>query len=362
LSGEERLGTLRTVETLRAVLYGALVVAFLGFGCGPRSCSCGKLPKRLMVSERPAARVFSDVQMLGDGSLPRIELRVARWTGLRYRVVLEGSGSLSLEGQPQTLGPVVVTTLLHEVLRGSADPLEIRTDAGLMRLIEERAVVENVQVRQEGMEQQTLDDWNRALVPLRGSALRQGVTESAGIAWLKAELVGGARPPPAVRNAVDATLEGQRHFPFRLPAVPVGIGARWRFHEDILLNGVRARQISEMSLRAIDATSAVVSIVLRQEAPSQEVPHPLVPGAKAMLDQFQGEGQGEVTVDRLTAIVLRGRLISTSRLTLSGDVNGVHGSATLFATSIITARGSVVGESEPYAPTDIIAPDGSARD
>jgi hypothetical protein len=320
------------------------MVALFGLGCGPRGCACDRLPRGLLVQEAPAERVFSDVEMLGDGTPPRVGLRVARWTGYRYRFVVEGSGSQSLEGQPQAFGPVVVTTLDHEVLRGSTDPIVLHSDAGVVRLIEERAVVESIHVRQDGVDQRTLDEWNRTLLPLRGSAVRQRVTESAGIAWLKSELVGGAPPANAARKAVDATLEIQRHFPFRLPPVPVGIGARWRFREEIELNGVHAAQIAEMSLRAIDATSAVVGIVLRQEAKRQEVPHPFVPGAKAVLEQFRGDGDGELTVDRLTAVVLRGRLVVTARLTLSGDVNGTHGSATLLGTSIITASSSVLAE------------------
>jgi hypothetical protein len=338
----------------RRTRFGAIlallpVLALVALGCGPRGCACDKLPRGLLTQEAPAEQVFSDVEMLGDGTPPRVGLRVARWTGYRYRFVVEGSGSQSLEGQPQTASPVVTTTLDHEVLRGSTDPIVIRSDAGVSRLIEERAVVESVRVRQEGVDQKTLDDWNRALLPLRGTAVRQGVTESAGIGWLKAELVNGKPPENAVRQAVDATLEIQRHFPFRLPPVPVGIGARWRFREKIELNGVHAAQIAEMSLRGIDATSAIVGIVLRQEAPRQEVAHPFVPGQKAVLEQFRGDGDGELVVDRLTAIVLRARLVVTARLTLSGDLNGQHGTATLHATSVITASGAPLGETDAGA-------------
>jgi hypothetical protein len=345
---------------LRALVhgaYGACVVALLGLGCGSRGCSCEKLRMKLLVREAPAERVFSDVEVLGDGTAPRVGLRVARWTGYRYRFVVEGSGSLGLEGQPQAFGPVVVMTLDHEVLRGSADPIVVRADAGVSRLIEERAIVESVRVRQDGVEKRVLDGWNQALLPLRGTAVRQGVTESAGIAWLKSELVGGAKPPEEVRQAVDATLEMQRHFPFRLPPVPVGIGARWRFRESVDLNGAHAAQIAEMSLRAIDAATAVVGIVLRQEAPRQKVPHPFVPGASAMLEQFRGDGEGELTVDRLTAVVLRARLVSTARLTLSDELNGHHEQVTLLGTSIITASSSVITEFDAGAPGPSEAPE-----
>jgi hypothetical protein len=304
------------------------------------------MPTGLLTKPSPAKRAFSDVEMLSDGQEPRVELRVARWAGLRYRVVLESSGSLALEGQPAPFGPTIVMTLDHEVIRGSADPILVRRDGGVEERIEERVMLENLAAKHVDAPPELIETWNQALAPFRGSSLRQQVTASAGIAMLKSELVGGVKPPDAVLRAVDDTLEAQRHFPFRLPAVPVGVGARWRFREQITVNGVAAAQIADMSLKAVDANTAVVGILLRQEAPRQEVPHPFMPGKKATVDHFRGEGEGEFVVDRLTAVLLRGRLVGASRLVMSGELNGQQTTATLVGANVVTARSVVLGDSD----------------
>jgi hypothetical protein len=333
-------------ELLRRVVYGVAALSLFGWGCDLHGCSCAKLPRGLLVREAPTERTFTDVEMLGDGSEPRVTLRVARWAGLRYRFIVEASGSLGLVGQPPVFGPTVVMTLDHEVLRGSADPNNEHRDAAVERLIEERAVLESARVHHDLTPKATIDAWNQSLLSLKGTSYRQRVSESAGIVWLKSELVGGARPAEEVRKAIDATLDVQRHFPFRLPPVPVGVGGRWRFRENIEVNGAHAVQVADMQLKAIDANFAVIGLTLRQEAPRQEVPHPLVPGAKAMLEQFRGDGEGELTVDRLTAIVVRGRLVGTAQITLSGEVGGQHGTATLVGASVTQARSAILPESD----------------
>lgn len=349
-------------QILRRLVYGVLALSMAGWGCNLKGCSCTGLPTKLLVRDAPTERAFTDVEMLMEGSEPRVTLRVARWVGLRYRFVVESSGSLGFEGQPAPFGPTVVMTLDHEVLRGSADPIIEHRDGAVVRLIEERAVLASVRVRHEGAPQALLDEWNRSLLGLRGSSYRQRMTESAGIAWLKSELVGGTRPPEAVQKALDATLDVQRHFPFRLPPVPVGVGARWRFREQVDMNGAKAVQVADMSLKGIDANVAVIGIALRQEAAQQQVPHPLVPGKTALLEHFRGDGEGELTVDRLTAIVVRGRLVNTARLTLSGEVAGQHGSATLVGATLMQASSTILaeadgGEDEPREALDVAPSD-----
>lgn len=316
---------------------GAFIFAY---GCNVKGCSCAK-----NTSEKASAvRVLDEVEMLSKGSEPRVELRVARWSGLRYRVVLESTGSAGLEGQPSVQGPAVTMTLENEVLRGSADPIEERHEGGVLRLVEERSLLTSVTMRHDATPPPIVEAWNRALLPLRGTTSRQKLTEGAAIASVDTELVGGVQPPDEVKKALDGMFEAQRHFPFRLPSVPVGIGARWRFREKLVVNGVHAAQVADMSLRAIDADTAVVALAVRQEAPKQEVPHPFAPGQKATVDVYRSDGEGEITIDRLTAIPLKGRLASTARLTLSDDMTGTHRSLGAVWTSLLMARGVLLAE------------------
>ena len=119
---------------------------------------------------------------------PRVTLKVARWSGLRYRLVLEASGSLALEGAPPMYGPTTTMVVDNEVLRGSADPLVERQLGGLVSLIEERAVLRSISISQPGVPQQVLDFWNAFLLPLRGTSNVQHVAESAEVARLSSEM------------------------------------------------------------------------------------------------------------------------------------------------------------------------------
>jgi hypothetical protein len=298
------------------------------------------------VRETPPEAVFTDVEMVSTGREPRVTLRIARWSGLRYRVFIEASGTAGVEGLPPVAGPTVSMKLDYEVLRGSADPIIEHRDGGIVRMVDERVVLDDVSVRLASLPPHEEEALNRAFNAYRGTSFTQLVTESAAIASMRTELLGGWKPPPDVLAALDAGLEMQRRFPFRFPPVPVGIGARWRLREQIEINGATVFQIAEMTLRAVDSDTAAVRIVLRQEAPRQEVPHPLQPGDSAMLEQYRGDGEGELTVDRLTASPLQGRLTTTARLSLSGDVGGVPQKASLIGVWGMQATGAIVADDE----------------
>ncbi|HVU01962.1 MAG TPA: hypothetical protein VHE30_09430 [Polyangiaceae bacterium] len=329
-------------NALRATVYGLLVLGAFSLGCGPKGCSCKGLPKNPLFGVQKAP-VHSDVEMISEGAEPKVALRVARWAGLRYRLIVEGSGSMALEGGPPLEGPTVTTTVDREVLRGSADPIVTTVDGGTMDLIEERAVITRMAVRQPGAAPGTVDAWNRMLHPLEGTPLRFLVAESAAVVSVEGER-GDVAPPKEVQAMVKQTLETQRHFPFRLPSVPVGVGARWRFSDRLEFAGIQIEQIAEMTLKSLSESTAIVGLVLRQGAARQTIPHPFYPGKVAMVEQFRGDGDGQLEVDRLTAIVKKGRLVSAARLTLTGEINGQVGTGSLTAMSTMTSRGMVLDE------------------
>jgi hypothetical protein len=342
-----RLGSVTTYAA--SLLIGA-------YGCSGGSCRACSPDKPAKDGEETAATEEdedrpedlevpegSDVEMLAAGSRPRVFLRVARWEGLRYRVNLRTSGTFGVAGQPAVGGPNMSMTFLYEVLRGSADPIESRIEGGVKRLIEERALLESAHLESNEVPPPVLADWNRALAGFYGSTLRQLTGETGGIEELKLELIGGQEPPPELKRATDAALELQRRFPFRLPPIPVGVGARWRFRENIVLNGVAAVQNADMMLRTFDDDKARIRLTVRLAAPRQSVPHPLEPGKTAMLDVFRGDGDGEITVDRLTGVPIKGRLATTARLTLRGDVAGQPAEVTVMGSNVVVSEATILG-------------------
>jgi hypothetical protein len=334
------------MNVLRGAVYGGVLATAFTLGCGPKGCSCQGLPKNPLLASPPKDTTYSDVTMVTDGAEPKVTLRVARRTGLRYRMIVEGSGSMALEGAPPLQGPTMTSTVDREVLRGSADPVVATVDGGMMQLIEERAVIQRMTVKQADAQPGVLEAWNRMLHPLEGTPLRMLIAESAAVVSVEGEH-GDVQPPKEVQAMVQQTLESQKHFPFRLPSRAVGVGARWRFSDKLDFAGIHLTQIAEMTLKRIDETSAVVGLVLHQEAVRQAIPHPFMPGKRAMVDQFRGDGDGELEVDRLTAIVKKGRLVSAARITLTGEINGQIGTGSISAMSYMSARGMVL---EPDAP------------
>jgi hypothetical protein len=323
-----------------------LLSVFASGGCSATGgCSCS-----WFAGKSEPEHSGTDVEMLGNGSDPRVTLRVARWSGLRYRTHLVAAGTLGLEGGAPILGPTTTMVVDSEVLRGSSEPLLDNRHGGVVRLIVERSVLRGISINQSGVPQQILDFWNQALAPLRGTSYLQNVAESAEVTQLSSELLGGVQPPEEVQRAVDQALEQQRHFPFRLPPAPVGAGARWRFREELIMNGAHVTQMAEMTLKSVDANQAVVGIVLHQDALRQPIPHPLQHGAKAVLEQFKGEGGGELIVDRLTAIILQGHIVVTARSTLSADVAGKPNTATLIGASSIQITATMLSDQDGGLP------------
>jgi hypothetical protein len=150
-----------------------------------------------------------------------------------------------------------------------------------------------------------------------------------------------------VKKILDDALDAQRHFPFRLPPVPVGVGARWRFSEPFEVRGVKAVQVADMTLVELGKDSARIAIRARHQAPRQEVPHPTEPGLTATLQALRGDSNGEISIDRLTACVLSARLTATSFLTMQWmDAQGQDQNATFMEARVQRLTGHVGPEAE----------------
>lgn len=333
----------------RGILYGAALLLWLGSGC--KGCSCrDRTPEGELAS--PAA---SEVEVVDEGSLPRVDLRVRRESGFRYRIHIETSSAAAIAGQPLPPAPVVTVVLDHEVTRGSAEPIVEQRDGGAIRMIEERVVISYLGIRHDLTPPDVVASWNAALLRLVGSSVVQRVSEAATVPLQRTELLGGAEPPEAVARALDVSLDAQRHFPFRLPSIPVGVGAKWRFSEPIAVHGAKGTQTAELSVKALDGRTAVLTLTVSQEAPRQEVPHPFLPGQKAVLEEFHGKSQGEITVDRATALPLRSGLLGTTDLVLSADDQGKRVTLPLHGASFLASLSSLLDDPDATpsaAPVD----------
>jgi hypothetical protein len=321
----------RVKRTLRRVVIG------LALALPACSSWCNRAP-----SDKGAKREPPRVELSDSGREPRAELEVGRWSGFRYWLTLRNDGSFGVVGMPLAKAPTTEMTLDFEVIQGAADPIVRKKDGVELALIEERSVLAKVGIDSPELPPEAVAQLQSAFDGLRGTSTRQLVAQNGEIVELQIELVGGQKPPPEVKRALDEAFDLQRRFPFRLPPSPVGVGARWRFSEPIEIRGVRATQVAEMTVVALDAQSARIGIRTRLQAGTQMIPHPLDPLRVATLESFRGDGDGELTIERASAVVLSSRLATTAKLELSFvDADKKRQVATFTSASVLTGRGGI---------------------
>lgn len=322
----------------RRVLRALFVLALLAPGC---DWACGK-KKPSAAREAGADDAPVGVELVSAGAEPRAKLEVGRWSGLRYELETVSDGSFGRSDATPAKAPTSVLKLSVEVQRGTADPLVHEKDGKPLRVVEERATLDHIEVRSPGAPADFMAKLNAAFGLLKGLTTRSLVAENGEIVQVTTEHVGGVVPPPEIKAILDEALGGQRFFPFRLPPAPVGLGARWRFVAPLEARGVKSLQVADMTLVELADKTARFGVRVRHQAPRQEVPHPTEPGLTATLVGLRGDADGEITIDRLTACIVSARFSSTSYLTMTWmDVDGHDQTATFMQANVLGMRGRV---------------------
>jgi len=324
--------------------------ALLSLALGCAACSDGCNCRR----QKPVSAVVPDtgtgegrVDISATGREPRAKLEVARFTGYGYRVFVTTEASLGIQGQMPLRMPTAQAVIQFTTVRGMANPIARQHGGREQRLIEERGIVEKLETQSSELPKQAVDQLNLSFKPLVGTTARQFVAEDGEVVEIRTELVGGAQPTPEQKSILDAAWDVQKKFPFRLPSEPIGPGARWRFSEPVELRGVRGIQVADMTMTALDDSTARIRIAIRHQAPRQEVPHPLDPRQTAMLEHYRGDGEGELTIDRTTALPLEARLATSASLRLSAFVDGAP--QVLVVNAIVVTRARAVPISDAGA-------------
>lgn len=324
---------------------------------------CGKRSPAPAASASAKPPEAEGIDVLNVGGEPRVRLEVGRWSGLRYEQVVETDGSFGITGQPPAKAPTSHATLLIDVVHGSADPIERDVDGRTRRLVEEHGRVQSLRVSSAELPPEVIAGMNQAFALLVGTTTRQWVGENGELVDVTTELVGGKAATPEIKHALDQLFASQRHFPFRLPPAPVGPGAKWKFTQQIDVRGIRTLQVAEMTLSALTKDGAKIGISVRQQAPTQDIPHPLRPGESARVEQYRGDGTGELTVDRLTGVVLDARLATTGSVRLSWLDGAERAEATFMAASVTRIAGRLLGRDDDAGAdgASTVLPDGAAE-
>ncbi len=340
-----------------------LLTLTVALGC-QRGCEgCGISSK----AGADASEYSQYTDMVDAGQKPWTKLEVGRWTGYRYTTVIETNGSLSLQGQKPVEYPTLVMTVRITTKRGTADPILRERDFKTLALVEEEAVIDSIELRGEKFPKEYLDHMNEQLSPMAGTSNTMLVAEDAEVVEVRAGKLGGVEPPAELKSFLDSAWQSQPRYPFRLPGAPVGIGAEWHFRETLSAGGVKIIQVSTMRLVGLDEDLAVIKVSSRQEAPSQPVPDPILPGQTATLERYRGDGTGDLVVDRVTGVPLRGKFTTSATMTLDVERGGKPEKFTVVAmlSMLITtttgedAGAELVQDDDP-GPQDAAADDSAA--
>lgn len=324
-----------------------------GLLCTP---GCGWVCGKNAPGAKDAEAVTAKVELISPGAEPRQKLEVARWTGLTYELSSESNGSFGAEGRPPGKSPTSTMTLRFEVVRGTADPLVREIDGREVHLVDEHAVLRDIGLKSDDIPAPMLAQLNAGFGLLRGLNTRQLVAEDGELVEVSAEGIGGQKLPAEIKKILDDLLDAQRHFPFRLPHEPVGKGARWRFTEPLPVHGIKTMQVADMTLTFISEQTVKIAIKVRLQADKQTVPHPNDPSISASLDKYRGDAEGELELDRMTAVVLSSRLANTSVISLSWkDREFREQKSTFMSASVIRMKGRL----GPF-PDDAATDDGDA--
>ena len=325
---------------------GLAVACLTSLGAAACSGSCSDQPKPKPKS--PAKPGDPRVTVQSRGGDPKITLQVGRWTGLRYTWVIENEGTFGVLGQAQAKLPKTVGTINFKVTRGTADPVFRDRDGTRIQLVQESATLSEVRIESASIPPEVLTELNKLMALFAGTRTKQLVADDGEIVELTTELLGGKKPPEEIAVALDNVWDIQRRFPFRMPPGAVGVGAKWRFTETVKANGVRAVQLADMKLEAINQERVKIRIRVRQHAPRQELKHPEKKDGQVMLEQYRGDGDGHMLIDRLTGVVVEARLATTAKLVVSDKTAAPDKQKTTFmAANMMSARGSF-----PKAPAD----------
>ena len=336
----------------RRLLLMFLLALGLAPGCEGGCGGCGT-PS----ADKPDAAATDEgrIELLDPGKEPRVKLQVGRWQGLTYRWRVRNESSFGLQGNKPVRAPTVIALMTFRVTQGSADPVVRDRNGKNFKLVEERATVDSLEVDSKGIPPETAKAMNQGLAAYAGTRTRMLVAEDGEIFEMKTELVGGVEPAPEEKEVLDRSWEVQRRFPFRLPPEPVGVGGKWRFSETVELGDVKAIQMAEMSVKSVSDRQVVIRISVRQHAPVQEFPHPFAPGKTALLEQFRGDGEGQLTIDRLTGIPVHGKLSVTGRLTVSTLGNPTE-RASFISASVLNSTAVILGDGGS-GDTELTSPD-----
>ncbi|MBK8976739.1 MAG: hypothetical protein IPM29_12540 [Planctomycetes bacterium] len=104
--------------------------------------------------------------------------------------------------------------------------------------------------------------------------------------------------PESARTQLRSLDQSFEQFATRLPAEPVGLGARWQVSRGIAIRGIECQQTTTYEVRALDGDHVELAVTVALGAELGPVRMPGLPeDATALLQRFDGHGTGTFVLD-----------------------------------------------------------------
>jgi hypothetical protein len=129
---------------------------------------------------------------------------------------------------------------------------------------------------------------------------------------------------PQMKVVMKSMKQSMENISSPLPEEPVGVGAKWRVHQRIEMNGLKISQTSEFELKSVEEDRFNVDVTITQKAGEQEFSPPGLPaaGPKITLKSLESNGSGAFIYDSKSIMPAEGELNLVSKMKMSFAAGG----------------------------------------
>jgi hypothetical protein len=227
------------------------------------------------------------VKLLEQGTAPRQSLRLAPTKGMKQTalMMMKIDQTMVMRGQklPATPTPAIQFTIDVEItdVESNGD-ISMAYNYPKVEIIDDSEQPSPVKAMMETM--------LKSLEGLSGTATvsNRGFTK-------KSEITLPDDAQPQIKAMMSSMQESMSRMSSPLPEEPIGIGGKWSVTQLIESNGMKMKQTSVHTLKAIKGKIFDVAIELTQAADEQEIQTPGVPpGTTTKLISLESTGEGSM--------------------------------------------------------------------
>lgn len=300
---------------------GALTAASAPGGEFPVVPANGILPEGAADKVLPAGRAPT-VQLVESGAEPRATLAYAMTKGSTVPLGMALDMTMGLTSGDRAVQPTAIPrlTMVLALTTGDADAAgDARIDGKLL----------HVTVDPKGAEQTAMAEALRpALDRLEGFAMSYRVSPGGRVHDLVVQPPGDA--PAGTAELLGGVSQSFESMVVPLPAVPIGVGARWRVVSRVSAAGPDLLQLATYTLIAREGSKATLGLALTQVAASDKVKNPGLPAdVQAKLRSFHSTGTGTSRIDVTSVAPEGGTLTVESSMDVEISQGGAPGKRTI---------------------------------